>query len=144
MKNLGYAICLALCTTSAAQAQGSLTCGAAENNWHLFETLKRHFLEGDYRAFLTESGPMLAHEIENYDAYFGGLEQHFPDGFSMCQTVLVRAEPPNFRQEIVMFLHEEMRGPMTLLLTGVRIRGEAQLVYFNYNSSVTAVLDELR
>jgi hypothetical protein len=127
-----------------ALAQGALSCGAADKAWPLFEQLKGHFQRAEYRAFLENSGPMLAHEVENYDAYFAVMDQLFPDGFQTCQTVLVRDEDPAFRQEIIMFLNPDMIGPITLLLTGVAIRGEPQLVYFNYNSTASAVLDELK
>ncbi|MFN7002704.1 MAG: hypothetical protein ACK4NW_04635 [Roseinatronobacter sp.] len=140
-----FLACLVACGLAGpVAAQGALSCGAAPNNWPLFERLKAHFLNAEYRAFLEASGPMLEHEVENYDAYFGVMDELFPEGFDLCQTVLVRNEEPAFRQEIVMYLREDMRGPITLLLTGVMIRGVPQLVYFNYNSTALPVLSELK
>lgn len=144
MRSFFLALALSLASAVPASGQGALTCGAAPDSWPLFEQLKAHFKDAEYRAFLENSGPMLAHEIENYEAYFGVMDELFPEGFHQCQTVLVREEKPAFRQEIIMYFRDDMRGPITLLLTGVVIRGSAQLVYFNYNSTVTAVLDELR
>ena len=144
MKPISGAAVLTVFLAGAAGAQGALSCGAAQDHWPLFEQLKAHFLKAEFREFLENSGPMMAHEIENYDAYFGVMEQRFPDGFELCQTVLVRDEQPGFRQEIVMYLRDDLRGPITLLLTGVTIRDRPQLVYFNYNSTSISVLSELR
>lgn len=144
MRVWGFAALVSVGLSGGAWAQSTLSCGAAPDSWPLLEQLKGHFLKAEYRAFLENSGPMLEHEVENYDAYFGVMDNLFPEGFELCQTVLVRAEDPAFRQEIVMYLREDMRGPITLLLTAVRIRNSAQLVYFNYNSTATAVLDELK
>lgn len=144
MRRLLSAITLAALCAPPAIAQGALTCGAAPDNWPLFEQLKGHFKNAEYRAFLENSGPMLAHEVENYGPYFGVMDELFPEGFHHCQTVLVRTEQPAFRQEVIMYTRDDMRGPITLLLTGVMIRGQPQLVYFNYNSTVTAVLDQLK
>ncbi len=144
MKATGLAVLFSVGLSGAAIAQGSLTCGAAPDSWPFLEKLKGHFLKAEYRAFLENAGPMLAHEIENYDAYFGAMDNLFPEGFELCQTILVRAEDPAFRQEIVMYLRDDMRGPITLLLTAVHIRNVPQLVYFNYNSTASAVLDELK
>lgn len=144
MKAVGLAVVLWYSLSGTAIAQGALTCGASPDSWPLLEQLKSHFLKAEYRDFLDNSGPMLEHEIENYDAYFGVMDELFPEGFDLCQTVLVRAEEPGFRQEIVMYLRDDMRGPITLLLTAVQIRSTPQLVYFNYNSTASAVLEELK
>jgi len=144
MKQGIVAFLLTILSVAPALAQGALSCGAAPKSWPLFERLKGQFLNAEYRAFLESSGPMLEHEVENYDAYFGIMDELFPEGFDLCQTVLVREEEPAFRQEIVMYMREDMRGPITLLLIGVMIRGVPQLVYFNYNSNSTAVLGELK
>ncbi len=144
MKKTVLAVFLVIASMGPSAAQGALSCGAAANNWPLLEQLKAHFLNAEYRAFLEGSGPMLSHEVENYDAYFGVMDDLFPEGFHHCQTVLVRAEDPGFRQEIVMYTRDDMRGPITLLLVGVMMRGVPQLVYFNYNSNSAAVLDELK
>ncbi len=137
------ALLLSVMSIGPALGQG-LSCGAAAKSWPLFERLKAHFLNAEYRAFLEISGPMLAHEVENYDAYFAIMDELFPAGFDLCQTVLVRDEEPAFRQEIVMYMREDMRGPISLLLIGVVIRGVPQLVYFNYSSDSSAVLGELK
>lgn len=144
MKVRGIAAVVCLGLSGPAMAQSALSCGAAPGSWPLLEQLKGHFLNAEYAAFLENSGPMLSHEIKNYDAYFGVMDELFPEGFELCQTVLVREEEPAFRQEIVMFFRDDMTGPITLLLTAVRIRNAPQLVYFNYNSTATAVLNELR
>lgn len=144
METALLACVLSVTSIGPAVAQAALSCGAAPKSWPLFEQLKAHFLTAEYRAFLENSGPMLAHEVENYDAYFGVMDDLFPQGFDLCQTVLLREEDPAFRQEIVMYMREDLRGPITLLLVGVMIRGVPQLVYFNYNSNSAAVLDELK
>lgn len=137
------ALLLSVMSIGPALGQG-LSCGAAGKSWPLFERLKGHFLKAEYRTFLEISGPMLEREVENYDAYFGVMDELFPEGFNLCQTVLIRDEEPAFRQEIVMYTRDDMRGPITLLLIGVMIRGVPQLVYFNYNSNSAAVLNELK
>ncbi len=144
MRAFFLAAVLTLSSATPVIGQGTLSCGAAPDSWPLFEQLKTYFKKGEYMTFLESSGPMLEHEVENYEAYFGVMDELFPEGFHRCQTVLVRDEQPAFRQEITMYFRDDMRGPITLLLTGVMIRGSMQLVYFNYNSTVTAVLDELR
>lgn len=137
------AACAAMLGASA-QAQGNTTCGETAGAWPLMETLKGHFNRGDYRAFLEDTGPMLSHKVANYPALFGAMDELFPDGFHDCQTVLVRDEKPAFRQELIMFTRDDMRGPITLLLIAAKLQDEAQLVYFTYNSAVTEVLGKLQ
>ena len=143
MRQIIGAIACSAWLVGAAQAQAP-ACGAMADAWPVLERLKGHFKRGEYMAFLENSGPMLAHEVESYTAYFGAMDELFPEGFDRCDTVLVRDEQPAFRQEIIMFTRDDMRGPITLLLTGVVVGDRPQLVQFNFNSAATAVLDDLR
>lgn len=137
------ALALVLAPVSTG-AQSVLSCGPAERPSALMEGLKGHFRDGEFRAFLTDSGRYLAGEVANYDSYFGRMDELFPDGFALCQTVLVRDEEPGFRQEVVLYEAEAIDGPISLLLTSVIVNGREELLYFNFNSNATAILEQLR
>lgn len=127
-----------------AQAQAVLSCGASERPSSMMETLKGEFRDGNFRAFLEKSGRYLSGEVTNYDSYFARMDELFPNGFDLCQTVLVREEDPGFRQEIVLYESNAINGPISLFLTTVIVNGREELLYFNFNSSATAILEQLR
>ncbi len=142
MKNNLIACAVAACLATPAFAG---TCGQENDaDIPLFETAKAAFLNADFRSFSRIAGSYFADLDENYDTYFGQLEQIFPDGFERCETILQRREAPAFFQDLILFFPKGYDTPMAVLLIGAKVEGEMRMIEFNYNTSISGVLEELK
>ena len=120
-------------------------CGPdRETDVPVLEDAKAAFLDADYRAFTTIAGAYFPDIEENFDNYFGQIQVVFPNGYVSCHTVLQRREEPGFFQDLVFYIPEGYDAPMALLLIAAEVDGEAKLIEFSYNTSISAVLEELK
>ncbi len=110
----------------------------------MFETAKTAFKSGDYRTFTRIVGNFFPDLKDNYDGYFGKLDELFPEGYDRCTTILQRREDPGFYQDMVLFFPKGYDAPMAVLLIGAKIDGEVRMIEFNYNTNISGVLDELK
>lgn len=140
MKKLAALIWLGL--TGAAHAG---PCGPQQDeDIVLFEAAKAAFLAADYEKFVELAGDYFPDLESNFDNYFGQIQVVFPNGFDSCATVLQRREEPGFYQDLVFYFPAGSKAPMALLLVAARVDGEIKLVEFNYNTSISDVLSDLK
>ncbi len=125
--------------TAAAQSCEPST----EADVSVFESAKTAFLRTDYRAFANLVDDYVPAMDQQFDALFGPLSVFDPQGFDRCRTILQRREGPSFIQEIVFYFPKGSDVPLALHLVGAEVDGEIRMLEFTYNSSISAVLNEL-
>ena len=109
------------------------------------EGLKDAFLEADYVEFAREMGPFFPDMDRQFEGLFGPIQNVFPDGFVRCRTVLQRREAPGFYQDLVLYYPvSSPETPLALLLVAVDPGDGIKLLEFNYNTSISVVLSELK
>ena len=108
-----------------------------------FEAAKTAFLRTDYRAFANLVDDYIPNMDDQFDALFGTLSVFEPQGYDRCRTILQRRESPSFIQELVFYFPRGSNVPLALHLVGAEVDGEVRMLEFTYNSSISAVLDEL-
>ena len=108
------------------------------------EDLKAAFLKADYRGFAELAGPYFPDLVERLNDYFGQVMVVFPNGFTSCETILQRREAPGFHQELVFLYPSGSPAPVALLIVAAEARGEIRLVEFNFNTSISDVLSDLK
>lgn len=109
----------------------------------VFEAAKTAFLRTDYRAFANLADDYIPNMSEQFDALFGPLSVFEPQGYDRCRTILQRRESPSFIQELVFYFPRGSDVPLALHLVGAEVDGEVRMLEFTYNSSISAVLNEL-
>lgn len=110
----------------------------------VLEASKAEFLKGEFETFADKASAVMGDGRKSLDEPIARLEGLFPDGFESCQTVLQRTEPGGMVQEVTTFNIKDTKFPMSLYLAALPIRGELQIVYLNFDTSITKVLDTLR
>lgn len=120
-------------------------CGAdSDRDIPLFEEAKEAFLAAEYERFVEIAGPYFPDLKENFDDYFGQIQVVFPNGFDRCQTVLQRREAPGFHQDVIFYFPKGSKAPLALLMIAADVDGEARMIEFNYNTSISDVLSDLK
>ena len=120
-------------------------CGPdREADIEVFEQAKAAFFDTDYRTFADIAGDFFPGIDARYDSLFGQLERAIPDGYDRCETVLQRREAPGFHQELIFYFPKGSPAPMALLLIAAETDGQARLVEFTYNTSLSEVFSELK
>lgn len=120
-------------------------CGPAlDHDIVLLEAAKAAFLAADYTKFAEMAGDYFPDLETNFDNYFGQIQVVFPNGYDRCQTVLQRREDPGFYQDLVFYFPKGSDAPMALLLIAAKVGSDIRLIEFTYNTSISAVLDELK
>lgn len=138
-----YIIAAAIAAFSTPANAGP--CGAdLTGDIPLFEEAKAAFLAADYKSFVDIAGPYFPDLESNFDDYFGQIQVVFPNGFDSCATVLQRREEPGFLQDLVFYFPAGSPAPMALLLIATEVDGQYRLIEFTYNTSISAVLDDLK
>lgn len=136
---------LALLFSLFASAAAAGPCGPDRNtDIDVLEKAKAAFLATDYRQFASIAGAYFPDINENFDSYFGQIQVVFPNGYDSCHTVLQRREAPGFYQDLIFYFPKGFDAPMALLLIAADIDGEAKLIEFTYNTSISSVLEELK
>jgi len=137
------ALILALLAGTSAATAGP--CGPdRDTDIPVFEEAKAAFLATEYETFADIAGAYFPDIKTNFDTYFGQIQVVFPNGYESCQTILQRRESPGFHQELVFYFPRGHDAPMALLLIAADVGGKARLIEFTYNTSISAVLDELK
>jgi len=135
----------ALALTLVANPAFAGPCGnSTEFDIALFEDAKTAFLASDYDEFAVLAGPYFPDLQADPDSLFGALKNALPGGFDRCVTVLQRREAPGFHQDLALYFPRGFDAPIALLLIAVIVDGEPLLIEFNYNTSVSGVLEELK
>lgn len=129
----------------AANAAHAGPCGPDRSeDIPLLEEAKAAFLVAEFETFVDIAGPYFPDLKDNFNDYFGQIQVVFPNGFDSCHTVLQRREAPGFHQDLIFYFPAGSPAPMALLLIATEVGGETKLVEFTYNTSISAVLDDLK
>ena len=137
--------CIAALTIGVADEAAAAVCGPDRaSDLPYLETLKAAFLDADYPRFAELAGPYFPDLVEKVTDYFGQLMVVFPNSFRSCETILQRREAPGFHQEVVFYFPAGSSAPVALLLVAVEAEGEVRLVEFNFNTSISDVLGDIK
>ncbi|MFQ1699289.1 hypothetical protein ACJ5NV_01705 [Loktanella agnita] len=140
MKNLLALTCAALLPIAAAAQSCEPSTDA---DIATFEAAKTAFLRTDYRAFANLVDDYIPNMDAEYERLFGPLSVFEPRGFDRCRTILQRREEPSFIQEVVFYFPKGSDVPLALHLVGAEVDGQVRMLEFTYNSSISAILNEL-
>ncbi|MEM8579004.1 MAG: hypothetical protein AAGF60_14235 [Pseudomonadota bacterium] len=136
-------IALALCLPAAFAAEPICDMGGAEVV-PVMEPAKAAFLAGEFDRFaeltttIMRDGPALFGDATER------LKTLFPSGFESCQTIAQRRDMGGMVQEVTTFNIRGNTAPMSIYLLAAPLRGEMQISYVNFNTTMNDVLDSLR
>ncbi len=137
--------CLTLLFSLLASPALADICGPnKDTDLAVLEEAKAAFLATEYERFADIAGNYFPDVKTNFDQYFGQIQVVFPNGYDRCETVLQRREAPGFYQDLVFYFPKGSDAPMALLLIAARVDGEIKMIEFSYNTSISAVLEELK
>lgn len=140
MKHLiTLAFCLSASVASAQSCTGEDLVIIPE-----MEAAKDAFFDGNYQRFADMMGANFPGFSARAPEMFGPLENLVAGAYASCHTILQRHESPGFYQDMVIFYDDQVEGPISLLLVGADFGGEFRFVEFTFNSSMSAVLENLR
>lgn len=146
MKKLA-ALLIALTLAGPALAEESCALNGLEP-LPVLETIKGHFLRGDYRGFFYDTPNLFPKNEKLYEKTLGALIIAAPKGFDSCSTIMRRAEQGGMVQELVLLGGLNKSGNkdevMSVLLVTGPVNGETALLYFAFNSQFEKILDEIR
>lgn len=143
MKILLFASAFACCWSIAALADPICDMGDAKPV-DVFEPAKAAFLEGNYVAFATLTTPLSPRGSAAFGDAIGSLREAFPNGFVSCQTVVQRVDMGGMVQEITTFNIRGIQAPMAIYLMALPTRGALEISFVTFDTTMSAVLDQLR
>lgn len=108
------------------------------------EAAKAHFLKGEFAQFYRVATPLVPDAEDRYAEVIGKLPELFSGGFSSCSTVLQRRDQGGMVQEVTLFtVRPPNSGMMSLLLTSAPIDGEETVIFMNFSSQMSRVLEQV-
>jgi hypothetical protein len=131
------------CLASPGAAQITPACAfTGPTVFPEMEAAKAAFLAGDYPGFFTLVGELMPNT--DGTALMAELAASVPDGFASCTTIAQREDVGGLVQEVTLFSLSDGQGYIGLYMQSALADGRRLVLQFSFNSTLTAVLDDLR